>query len=289
MSVWNMSKVKKNLELRMTLFNAWTVAGMAAVMILCTISSVYYGESGISLSIIQVFQLLQSNPESVDSEQLQLLVILQRIPSGYLSLFAPVVTSLPFVLNFHAEKMTKYKRVYMFRKKSCMDYYIKKWLAGIVAGGVVMVFGIVLFQILLFLSSSLLFAGSDNPHLIIENDIVAYLKYYAGIFLYGVMSSMLSIVICFLWDNLYFIICLPFVLTYLYNIGVSYLLSVLYGNSSVSSGIAGIIENMFSFSYIHILNDRDSAMVIVVRMLFIFCGVYWILKLYNKSKLDCGD
>lgn len=290
MSVWNMIKIKRNIEMYMMLTNLWLVVGSALVTVLCMVSSIYYSENGTSLSMIQVFQLLQSNPASIDTEQFQLIVILQRIPSGYLSLFAPIVTSLPFVLSFHAEKVTKYKRVYMFRKKSSMDYYINKWIAGIFAGGAILMFGILLFQFLICFCNGVIFDEFGQPKLIMDKNLWVYFKYYTGIFIYGAMSSMLAIAICFLCDNLYFIICLPFVLTYLYNIGISYLLSRLYAsNSSMPEALAQIVENMFSFSYMHIFYDIGSAVVLITRILVVFGGVYGGLVVYNKSKLDCGE
>ena len=134
---------------------------------------------------------LKANPSfAIEPMQYQISVILPRAVQGYLAMFVPVLSALPFIVFQQAEKSGRYQRFYMFRSTSSRQYYGKKWLFGMVTAGLEQLF---------------------------------YMQYYAGIFVYGAVSAIPAMLISFLCCNLYFIVCIPFIAVFMCNLLVSYL------------------------------------------------------------------
>lgn len=282
-------KKGNGVELGMMLKNSWMPIGVVLTAVLCMASEIYYSAEGTTWSIIQVFRSLLKG-DAVEWEQLDMLVFLWRLPSSYLALFAPVLTALPCVLSFHVEKMNRYKRIDMFRRASSLEYYLRKWIAGVVTGGMILVLGIGLFQLSVSLWNVLFLHGVDGHKLILSHGVLPYLKYYGGAFLYGAMSSMLSILICFFSDNLYFIICIPFLLTYLYNTVISYLLPRLQGiGTGIYQKLAEYMGDLFSFSYIYTFQYAESVPLLLIRIVVVVLFVFGSLYIYDKYKVDCGE
>ncbi len=275
-----------SIELGFMLKSIWFPVGIVLTIVLCMMSAVYFTEK--ELSVIQVLIEMKNGSSSLEWEQLDMQVILNRIPNGYLALFTPVAAALPCILSFHAEKVNRFKRFYMFRCGSAMQYHVRKWLAGMVAGGMVLAFGVALFQILLMSFSGLFLHRPDGRTITVQADIVFYLQYYVGIFLYGAMSSVPAILICFFSDNFYFIVCVPFLMTYLYDVAIVGVRSFLEEHWEENVKLLDIIGDMSSASYVYILEEPAAAGILLLRILAVVLIVFLCLQLYGKYQTDCG-
>lgn len=277
------------MEFRRMVKSFWFVVGIMIITSLCIFSGVYYSEQG-SLTVLQLFEMLIKDAGSVDMNQYQLIVILRRMSGGYLALFAPVITALPFVISFYAEKKSGYKRVYIFRQKSSFTYYIKKCIVGILCGGLMMVLGILLFQVIFYSTDLILVGKYGYEKLKIGGSIIEYIRYYSGAFVYGAMSSVLSVIICFFCKNMYFIICMPFIISYLYNIQITYWISkfIKIGGKVGNIGVQ-IVGNMANYAYLGMFDDMSNFIQMFIQMVIALAFLYFLIVIYNRTRLDRGE
>ena len=277
------------MEFRRMVKSFWFVAGVAIITVLCFLSGVYFSDQG-SFTVIQLFETLIKDADSFDMNQYQLIVILRRMSGGYLALFAPVVTALPFVITFYAEKKSGFKRAYIFRQKSAITYYIKKCIAGVICGGLMMVLGICLFNII-FYGMDLILSGKYGYEKIkIGGSVIEFIGYYAGAFVYGVMSSILSIIICFFCRNMYFIICLPFIISYLYNIEITYLISrFIKIKGNVGNIGVQVVENMANYAYLGMFEEWSGFIQMLIQVVLALGLLYFLIFIYNRTRLDRGE
>lgn len=207
-------------EISIFLASKWFFISIFVVTILCYMTPVYYGDGVSEMSTLELLRLKANPSFAIEPMQYQISVILPRAVQGYLAMFVPVLSALPFIVFQQAEKSGRYQRFYMFRSTSSRQYYGKKWLFGMVTGGLVLLFGVILFE-LSFIAMDYYISGTITAGKSVEQ--LFYMQYYAGIFVYGAVSAIPAMLISFLCCNLYFIVCIPFIAVFMCNLLVSYL------------------------------------------------------------------
>lgn len=207
-------------EISIFLASKWFFISIFVVTILCYMTPVYYGDGVSEMSTLELLRLKANPSFAIEPMQYQISVILPRAVQGYLAMFVPVLSALPFIVFQQAEKSGRYQRFYMFRSTSSRQYYGKKWLFGMMTGGLVLLFGVILFE-LSFIAMDYYISGTITVGKSVEQ--LFYMQYYAGIFVYGAVSAIPAMLISFLCCNLYFIVCIPFIAVFMCNLLVSYL------------------------------------------------------------------
>ena len=134
-------------EISIFLASKWFFISIFVVTILCYMTPVYYGDGVSEMSTLELLRLKANPSFAIEPMQYQISVILPRAVQGYLAMFVPVLSALPFIVFQQAEKSGRYQRFYMFRSTSSRQYYGKKWLFGMVTGGLVLLFGVILFEL----------------------------------------------------------------------------------------------------------------------------------------------
>ena len=127
-------------EISIFLASKWFFISIFVVTILCYMTPVYYGDGVSEMSTLELLRLKANPSFAIEPMQYQISVILPRAVQGYLAMFVPVLSALPFIVFQQAEKSGRYQRFYMFRSTSSRQYYGKKWLFGMVTGGLVLLF-----------------------------------------------------------------------------------------------------------------------------------------------------
>ena len=199
-------------EISIFLASKWFFISIFVVTILCYMTPVYYGDGVSEMSTLELLRLKANPSFAIEPMQYQISVILPRAVQGYLAMFVPVLSALPFIVFQQAEKSGRYQRFYMFRSTSSRQYYGKKWLFGMVTGGLVLLFGVILFE-LSFIAMDYYISGTITAGKSVEQ--LFYMQYYAGIFVYGAVSAIPAMLISFLCCNLYFIVCIPFIAVFM--------------------------------------------------------------------------
>jgi len=150
--------------------------------------------------------------------------------SGYISMFGPVIAAVPFVMLFsNARKNTNVRFEIMRTGKK--EYLIGKFLSAMVCGGSVIMLGYLLYGLV-----SLIVLPGAKEQFEIDEVIsgfmavksVRYLYGKLGIgilylvrsmemFVYGMTSVMLTMLISAFVHNKYLVLCIPFMLNYFWS------------------------------------------------------------------------
>lgn len=194
-------------EISIFLASKWFFISIFVVTILCYMTPVYYGDGVSEMSTLELLRLKANPSFAIEPMQYQISVILPRAVQWYLAMFVPVLSALPFIVFQQAEKSGRYQRFYMFRSTSSRQYYGKKWLFGMVTGGLVLLFGVILFE-LSFIAMDYYISGTITVGKSVEQ--LFYMQYYAGIFVYGAVSAIPAMLISFC--------AVTFILSYVYHL-----------------------------------------------------------------------
>ena len=271
-------------EISIFLASKWFFISIFVVTILCYMTPVYYGDGVSEMSTLELLRLKANPSFAIEPMQYQISVILPRAVQGYLAMFVPVLSALPFIVFQQAEKSGRYQRFYMFRSTSSRQYYGKKWLFGMVTGGLVLLFGVILFE-LSFIAMDYYISGTITVGKSVEQ--LFYMQYYAGIFVYGAVSAIPAMLISFLCCNLYFIVCIPFIAVFMYNLLVSYLYR--FADNCPIPHFVQIQGNLYSFGFCYIFSDVLSFVLLTIEMIVLLTVSAGFVALHNHLKLDLTD
>lgn len=263
----------------------WFLLGVFFTFGLCFLSEIVSGAN--QYTIMQVLDKM-SRSEMAQEAQLYPAVVLRNAFSGYVTLFVPVVSALPLIQLLHTETQSGWKRIYMCRR-SCVRYYWDKWLAGMLISGLMMLIVAVMFRSVM----AAVIPGIDSEQL----EMMGWRKYpmwleelrsYLGIFCYGVFSAIPAIIISTFTNNMYFMICLPFMICYFWDVFLSNLI-VLLRNYNAAGQMTNIMELLFSRAYLHIAQSVGDMLVEVIRGAAMIGVLLVIYIFFVKRKLDYGD
>ena len=272
-------------ELFRMVCSVWFVLGICFTFALCFFSELVTGEH--SYTIIQVLRNM-SPAEIAGEPQLLPDVALRNAFSGYVTLFLPIVSALPMIQLLHVERGSGYKRFYMSRR-SCREYYWNKWIAGMLSGALMLLIATIFFHIFLALSlpemdaETLKMAGYT-----VRNRVFNIGRTYIGILVYGAFSVIPAILISSFTNNFYFVLCLPFMFSYFWDVAMSSLAKWMRAQQ-MSEIYSNVIELLFSRAYLGIAWYREDFLVESGRILVLMTALFVIYFAYLSRRRDCGE
>lgn len=272
-------------ELLRMLRSVWFVFAVCFTLTLCFFSEIIAGEE--SYTILQVLKNMSRTAMSQEP-QLITAVALRNAFSGYVSLFLPILSALPMVQLLHIETRSGYKRFYMSRR-SRREYYWNKWIAGMLSAALMLLIVAVLFQAFMALS----LPGADAEALEMlgygsRNKVLDLVKVYIGIFVYGAFSVMPAIMISSFTNNFYFVICLPFMFSYFWDVAMSAIAKFIRAHQA-GEMFSNMVELLFSRAYLSIAESSWDLFVEAGRAVFLLCLLLLIYCCYLKRQRDCGE
>lgn len=263
----------------------WFALGVCFTFALCFFSEIVTGEK--SSTILQV---LNNMSRSVMAQEPQLYpaVAIRNAFSGYVTLFVPIISALPMIHNLHIETQSGWKRFYISRK-SRQEYYWHKWVAGMLSGGCMLLVVAVLFQSFMALSVPKMDAELLEEVGIHQNNLLLDLiKVYIGIFCYGAFSVVPAILISSFSNNFYFMICIPFMLSYFGDVSISALGGFLRKHN-IWEKFSTITDLLFSRSYLGIVESRWDLLVEGMRIVLMVILLLLTYFLLVSKRIDCGE
>lgn len=272
-------------ELLRMLRSIWFVLGICFTLALCFFSEIVIGER--TYTIVQVLQNM-SRSEMAQEPQLMAAVALRNAFSGYVSLFVPVVSALPMVQLLHIETQSGYKRFYMGRKPR-REYYWNKWTAGMLSGALMMLIVAVLFQA--FMAFSLPGVDAEMMEMMGYTSgkrILNLVRTYIGVLVYGAFSVIPALFISSFTSNSYFVICLPFMLSYFWDVLISAAAKFLRAHQAEGM-CPDIVELLFSRAYLSITESGWNLLVGLGRVAVLSAAMFLIYRVYLERKIDCGE
>ncbi len=190
-------------------------------------------EKGISVTVLDAI-LYKSRAEMLSDSSYSLAHIFSTASTGYLPMFLPMIAAFPFIPNFCSERNSGLIRMTIFRTGK-YRYYFSKFLSAMIGGGMAVALGCGLYCGV----SSFFFPLPESYPVNMElvnmglatiptNSIciTIALKTLLGGFCAGAVSTLLAFFFAAFVRNRYLIVCLPFMITYMYS---SLLDKIVYG------------------------------------------------------------
>lgn len=196
----------------------------AAAALLCSASGIYTEPSGErTYSVIECIFTFDSGLIK-SSYMFSSIMVFLRGTNEYLFMFMPVLAAVPYVRAFDSGMEGAFYRYEMFRsgKKAIV---ISKFLGGIISGGLAALFGTVMYGLAVFalfpdFGSYNVDEGMEGMQFFGSLGAVI-LKRLAGMFLFGMFQAVLPVMLSALIRNAYVVLCLPFMINYLYSMALN--------------------------------------------------------------------
>ena len=237
-----MKRVIKSIyiELKKTIICYHFIVSMIITFLLCFSSVIYIssftGKEHTAIEVIltkQQFNMIQFSGKD----------ILFTSISPYITIFLPVLSAIPFVTVFCAERLSGNMRFTITRINSTL-YIISKFISALVSGALSVMLGFVLYSIVI--CSVFGYNGT----------ISEMIKMYIGMAFYGMVSILPAFLLSAFIRNKYMICCFPFILMHFYYTIISK------------------IQDYF--------NSRDMGMT-VVKMVFLYPDMLKNILLGNTN------
>ena len=169
---------------------------------------------------------LENYREVLESSWVSTETIIIRGPKSYIWMFSPILASVPFVALLCGAKKNNNIRFEMMRvgKRS---YIVGKMLAAMIAGGMAFLIGYICYAIacyfiLIPIGERGLFDISMNSNMnrLYETGGISLLIVlrFVCIFAYGMTATILPFAVSSLIRNKYLVICVPFMLSYFFEV-----------------------------------------------------------------------
>lgn len=181
-------------------------------------------EKGISVTVLDAI-LYKSRAEMLKESSYSLSHIFGAASTGYLPMFLPMIAAFPFIPNFCSERNSGLVRMTIFRTGK-YRYYFSKFLSAIIGGGLAVSLGCALYCAI----SSFFFPLPENYPVDMQlvemgvatiptNTICIKIAFYTllGSFCCGALSTLPAFFFASFIRNRYVIVCLPFMITYMYT------------------------------------------------------------------------
>ena len=193
-------------ELRKTSFSYGFILCILITCLLCFTSSVY--TDSLTGKEYSVFEVIANKSRSVFSSFTSS-QLLRTSGSPYITIFIPVLSSLPFVTGFCAERLGGNMRFVIIRSGK-YKYCVSKFISAVLSGGTAVMSGFMLYSI------AICFSFSNEGLSAIE-----LIKMYIGMGIYGMISVLPAFFLSAFIRNKYMICCFPFIFMHFYHTTVS--------------------------------------------------------------------
>lgn len=150
-----------------------------------------------------------SSEDRAKHYELYNVMIMKNARNGWLTLFAPIITSFCFVPQMCAERNENAVRFQIFRT-SKVNYNISQFLSGVISGGFALAVGYSVFCAMVFF----LFPNASAEFGILMNEDFNFTKCLASIWLYGAFWSIPAMFLTSVLHNKYLVMCIPFFVKY---------------------------------------------------------------------------
>lgn len=257
-------------ELRKTIFSYGFILCIVITCLLCFTSSVY--TDSLTGKEYSVFEIIANKSRSVFSSFTSS-QLLHASVSPYLTLFIPVLSSLPFVTGFCAERLGGNMRFVITR--SCKyKYCISKFISAVLSGGTAVMAGFILYSVAVCYSFS-------NESL----SALELIKMYTGMGIYGMISVLPAFFLSAFIKNKYMICCFPFIFMHFYYTTVSKVQDIF--NARERWDIVMKMYFLYPSNIKEVLFDFNSEIIIYHAVLTVAALVGFTVIM--NRRLDCGQ
>ena len=269
-------------ELKKIFYLPYVLIPVLGIVCLCLASTGAVDENGKSIAI---FSLILQNGQTgnVGAIEKSALFLWKSGVGDWLVVFLPLLLTFGYIAQITGERQSGQVQFALMRSGN-LRYCLAKVISGALFGGIVFVIGYALFGIILAavfpsFSSFPYEIQSIYPELFVGNSLFLFvIKQFAGVFLYGVFGSVFGIGVSVLSRDKYMLLCIPFLLNYIYR---QILQKLLVDNMENGDGITEWISACYPDFIIQISPNRFWLFTVIL-MLAGYVGLtvlfYWEVK-----------
>ena len=268
--------------------NKWFIMSAAITAALCFSVQVYTDNS--NGRVYSVLEALLSIDHTVMAESSELIppLIIGKALSGYAAMALPITAALPFVMSFISERSSGNMRFTVIRTGR-VKYYLSKFFSALLSGGLAVWLGVNLFAVLVYI----LFPHTQSPEMLadyIPNGVFSMLlRTAAGAFGYGAISILPAFFLCSFCTNSYIILCVPFLLKFIYETILSTVQTnlVAAGDYEIYQQTLPFYPNAITFLF-EIPFGKDFITIITLNLLFAVTAFFaFVLVMEKRADRGC--
>lgn len=202
------------LEVQKILHLPYLLLSVAGIIALCLTAT---GETDVGGRQISIFSLMIRSEDA--SSQHVALELWRAGIGGWLIVFAPMLLTVGYIISLSGERQNGQIRFALMRSGK-LRYCISKVCGGALAGGIIFLIGYAVFGLLMMIRFPLLSTlpvEEQEFYLMGSSLAMEVVKYLIGAFLYGMTGSLFGIGVAIVFRDKYMLICLPFMINYIYQ------------------------------------------------------------------------
>ncbi len=251
------------------------IVSIIVVFLLCFTSVIYQDTfTGKEYTVSEIITMKKGFTNIEFSAQ----SILHTSVSPYITIFLPILSSIPFVTVFCAERIGGNIR-FIITRTGKMIYYISKFLSALLSGALSVMFGFILYSIVI----CMIFKYNGT--------ISELMKMYAGMAFYGAVSVLPALLLSAFIKNKYMVCCFPFIFMHFYYTVIAKI------QDYFSSKRMGLIVIKMGFLYPDTLKNiliNDNNTVNLSRYVILYYSLLTILTFIGfivimDRRLDYGQ
>ena len=254
-------------DLQKSIFSYGFILCIIVTFLLCFTSVIYTNTEGQEFSAFEVladrdnFKFVEFNSGE----------IIYNSISAYLTMFLPILSALPFVSFFCAERVSGYLRFNIIRCGK-FSYYTSKFFTAIISGGLAIMLSYSAYAVVICI--------------IFPNNIsfANMVKFLAGLSLYGMISVIPAFLLSSFIKNKYLICCFPFIFMHFYFTTLTRIQSVLIDKNNWEA----IVKMDFLYpDRIVRLFFGESFSCLIYNLVLAFVAYFGFIIIMNK-RFDYG-
>lgn len=247
---------------------------IVACMLMFT-STVYTDAKGQEISVIDICM----KQTRFQTYGLTVAEILNVSVSPFLTLFIPILSSIPFVSAYTEERNSNNNKLAISRiGKHC--YYTSWWMTAMISGGLAVMLGFMLFSTMMMVLFSFMI-----------EDVAVFLKLCFGMLLYGTISVLPSFIMSAISKNKNLICCLPFIVMSFWYTFLNRYVNELFIQKPIEQAVH-ITENI-SFLYPNnlafVLNESTQPIEILTFYSILAFLSYVLFLIIVGRKVDVSE
>lgn len=203
-----------NIELK-KIFNGISFYISVLIKTILCFTSVVFVTSSQSFSVINAWLTVDNNIIKSNITFSSFNIFLCGSGS-WLSMFIPMVAAFPFVSLFCDEKSGGAIRISIVRQGR-RRYNLSKYISGIVSGGCAVALGYIIYGVIVYVMFPSLSQYNCTDIFTKYGISVVIIGKIFSMFLYGILSSIMALLFSSFIRNKYLILCIPFMLKYIYD------------------------------------------------------------------------
>lgn len=267
-------------ELKKNFYPPYVLFPVFGIACLCLTATGEIGQMGERISIFSLI-LHGSTVDTQEQITKSVLYLWREGLGNWLQLFAPLLLTFGYIVQLSEERHSGQVQFQLVRSGN-FRYCVAKVLSGALSGGVLLVAGYLLFGgfLSLFFPSFLSFPLEERRYYLeyyFENSFSLYIaKRLAGAFLYGIFSSVFGIGVAVFFRDKYMLVCLPFLLNYIYQ---QILQKLMIDHFSSGAQSAEWIEAFYPSAIIRIACSRYWALSVLLML----CSYAVVAALFYRN------